>query len=153
LERLVVINRNRWSPSPGARSHAADGIDFHALRGKVIAVLGAGASAFDNAAVALEHGAARVHLFCRRTMPQLVQPYRWLTFAGFLRHLSDRDDAWRWRFMSTILGLREGFPQETYDRCAHQANFRLRVGAPWLGARSLGHAAEVDTPQGPFQAD
>ena len=81
--------------------------------GKIVAVLGAGASALDNAAVALEHGASEVHLFCRRMTPQLVQPYRWLTFAGFLRHLSDLDDAWRWRFMSTILGLREGFPQET----------------------------------------
>ena len=43
-----------------------DDIDFAALRGKVVGVLGAGASALDNAAVALEHGASRVHLFCRR---------------------------------------------------------------------------------------
>ena len=46
----------------------------------------------------------------------MVQPFRWLTFAGFLRHLSDLDDVWRWRFMSRILGMREGFPQPTYDR-------------------------------------
>jgi hypothetical protein len=26
---------------------------------------------------------------------QLVQPYRWLTFRGFLRHFSDLDDARR----------------------------------------------------------
>ena len=65
----------------------------------------------------------------------MVQPYRWLTFAGFLRHLSDLDDAWRWRFMSTILGMREGFPQETYDRCARHANFTLHTDAAWLAAR------------------
>ena len=135
------------------RAHAADAIDFEALRGKIVAVLGAGASALDNAAVALEHGAREVHLFCRRMTPQLVQPYRWLTFAGFLRHLSDLDDAWRWRFMSTILGLREGFPQETYDRCARHANFQLHTGAPWLGARAVGDAIELQTPQGPFRAD
>ena len=135
------------------RAHAADAIDFGALAGKVVAVLGAGASALDNAAVALEHGAAEVHAFCRRPAPQLVQPYRWLTFAGFLRHLSDLDDAWRWRFMSTIQGLREGFPQETWDRCAGHRNFHLHTGAPWLGARSLGERVEVETPQGPFVAD
>jgi len=135
------------------RAHAADAIDFGALAGKVVAVLGAGASALDNAAVALEHGAAEVHAFCRRPVPQLVQPYRWLTFAGFLRHLSDLDDAWRWRFMSTILGLREGFPQETWDRCACHRNFHLHTGAPWLGARTLGERVEVETPQGPFVAD
>ncbi|MGY6570598.1 MAG: FAD/NAD(P)-binding protein, partial [Salinarimonas sp.] len=81
------------------RAHTADEIDFEKLSGRVVAVLGAGASALDNAATALEAGAASVHLFCRRASPQVVQPYRWLTFAGFLRNLSDLDDAWRWRFM------------------------------------------------------
>jgi cation diffusion facilitator CzcD-associated flavoprotein CzcO len=135
------------------RAHAADSIDFTALRGKTVAVLGAGASAFDNAAVALEHGADSVHLFCRRIMPQVVQPYRWLTFAGFLRHLSDLDDAWRWRFMQRILGLREGFPQDTYDRCARHRNFVLHTDAPWLGAAVAGGAVEITTPAGSFRAD
>jgi cation diffusion facilitator CzcD-associated flavoprotein CzcO len=135
------------------RAHAADDIDFATLAGKIVAVLGAGASAFDNAAVALEHGAAEVHLFCRRPEPQVIQPYRWLTFAGFLRHLGDLDDAWRWRFMSTILGLREGFPQETFDRCARFGNFTLHTGAPWRGAREEAGKVAIDTPQGPFLAD
>ncbi len=148
-----------WMPDfvaalPGhLRAHAADDIDFAALRGKVVGVLGAGASALDNAAVALEHGAASVHVFCRREAAQVVQPYRWLTFAGFLRHLSDLDDAWRWRFMSRILGLREGFPQDTYDRCTAHANFRLHTGAPWLAARAGTSGVEVETARGPFRAD
>ena len=54
------------------RAHAADAIDFAALSGKTVAVLGAGASALDNAGLALEHGARDVHLFCRRPKPQLV---------------------------------------------------------------------------------
>src|SRR4029077_2459386 len=78
-------------------------IDFEALRGKCVAVIGAGASALDNAATALEAGASTVHLLCRRAAIQLVQPYRWLTFRGFLRHLSDLDDIWRWRFMRAVL--------------------------------------------------
>jgi hypothetical protein len=55
--------------------------------------------------------------------------------------------------MSTILGLREGFPQDAYDRCAQHANFVLHTGAPWLGARQVDSRAEVDTPQEPFAAD
>ena len=93
-------------------------------------MIGAGASAFDNAATALEFGAAHVHLLCRRPKPQVIQPYRWLTFRGILRHLGDLDDRWRWRFMRTVLNLREGFPQQTYDRCARHENFTLHVGAP-----------------------
>ena len=123
------------------------------LRGKVVGVLGAGASALDNAAVALEHGASQVHLFCRRPAAQVIQPYRWVTFAGFLRHLSDLDDAWRWRFMARVLGLREGFPQETYDRCACHPNFTMHTGAAWLSARVVGNRAEVETSRGPFAAD
>jgi cation diffusion facilitator CzcD-associated flavoprotein CzcO len=41
-------------------AHASEGIDFAALRGKHVAVLGAAATAMDNAAAALEHGASAV---------------------------------------------------------------------------------------------
>ena len=134
-------------------AHTAQPIDFVRLRGKQVAVIGAGASAFDNAATALEAGAAEVHLFCRRADIQLIQPYRWLTFRGFLRHFCDLDDAWRWRFMRTVLEMREGFPQATYDRCARHANFHRHDGAPIEAARATGHGVELQTPSGVFSAD
>jgi glycine/D-amino acid oxidase-like deaminating enzyme len=52
-----------------------------------------------------------------------------------MRHFSELDDAWRWRFMRAILELREGFPQQTWDRCARQAGFHLHEGAPVDAAR------------------
>jgi len=116
-------------------------------------VIGAGATAFDNAATALEAGAAEVHLLCRRAEIQLIQPYRWLTFRGFLRHFCDLDDAWRWRFMRAILELREGFPQATYDRCAQFANFHLHEGTPIEAAREVGDAVELRTPRGIVSAN
>lgn len=115
-------------------------------------VLGTGASALDNAACALEAG-AEVHLFCRRAEPQVIQPYRWLTFAGFLRHLCDLDDAWRWRFMRHILSLREGIPQSTFDRCNRHDTFTLHVGAPWQSAREEGGRVVIETPRGETRAD
>lgn len=149
-----------WSlPAPIAalpaqrRAHCAQAIDFTALAGKHVAVIGAGASAFDNAATALEAGAAEVHLLCRRKDIQVVQPYRWLTFRGFLRHLGDLDDAWRWRFMSAVLGLREGFPQATYDRCADHAAFRLHLGSPVVSAIDGPGGVELATPSGSVTAD
>lgn len=139
---------------PASRcAHAAQHIDFAALRGKRVAVIGAGASAFDNAAVALETGAAEVSLFCRRAEIQVIQPYRWLTFRGFLRHFSDLDDAWRWRFMRAILEMREGFPQATYDRCARHRNFHLQEGAPVDAATEMPDGVELQTPRGAFAAD
>jgi cation diffusion facilitator CzcD-associated flavoprotein CzcO len=47
-------------------AHTGHRIDFAALAGKSVAVLGAGASALDAAGTALEAGAAQVHLFVRR---------------------------------------------------------------------------------------
>ena len=133
-------------------ARASDDIDFAALAGQTVAVIGAGATAFDNAAMALEAGAAEVHLLCRRAEIQLIQPYRWLTFRGFLRHFCDLEDAWRWRFMRAILELREGFPQATYDRCARFANFHLHEGSPAEAAHEVGEQIELQTPHGTLQA-
>jgi cation diffusion facilitator CzcD-associated flavoprotein CzcO len=134
-------------------ARTSDPIDFEALRDKNVAVIGAGATAFDNAATALEAGAAEVHLLCRRAEIQLVQPYIWLTFSGFLRHFSDLDDAWRWRFMSAIMDLREGFPQATWDRCARFTNFHLHEGSPVEAASEIGNAVELRTPRGNIRSD
>jgi cation diffusion facilitator CzcD-associated flavoprotein CzcO len=148
-----------WMPDviaalpPRLRAHCADAIDFASLRGKTVAVIGAGASALDNAAAALEGGALEVIVLCRRAHVQLVQPYRWLTFRGFLNHLGDLDDAWRWGFMSHVLGLREGFPQDTLDRCTCHGNFRILTGAIVRQARASGGRVTMELPQATLTAD
>jgi cation diffusion facilitator CzcD-associated flavoprotein CzcO len=48
-------------------THTTGAIPFDAMAGKVVGVVGAGSSAFDAAAVALESGASEVHLFSRRS--------------------------------------------------------------------------------------
>jgi len=135
------------------RAHNADPIDFAALKGQRVAVIGAGASAFDNAATALEQGAAEVHLLCRRDEIQVIQPYRWLTFRGFLRHLSEMNDEWRWRFMHKVLSLREGFPQATFDRCAKHEAFTLHLGSPVTAARMEGEVVVLSTPKDEVAVD
>ena len=131
----------------------ADPIDFAALKGKDVAVLGAGASAADNAATALDAGARTVRIFVRRERLQRVQPYRWLTFAGFLRHYCDLDDAWRWRFMSYVLGLRESIPQHTYDRVRAFSNFEVVKGGGWEAAEIQDDRVRLETGAGAFDAD
>ena len=134
------------------RAHTCEMIDFEPLRGRTVAVLGIGASAMDNAAVALEHGAT-VDLFCRRAEPNIVQRYRWLTFAGFLKHIGEMPDEWRWRVMHNILGAREGFPIDTYNRVLALPAFTMQVGRPWTDARMEDGRIRIDTPRGPFHAD
>jgi cation diffusion facilitator CzcD-associated flavoprotein CzcO len=135
------------------RAHTCEMIDFERLRGRTVAVLGAGASAMDNAAVALEQGAAEVHLFCRRAEPSVVQRYRWLTFAGFMRHIGEMPDEWRWRVMGNIMRAREGFPADTYRRVLAFPNFTMHVNRTWTDARVEDGRLRIDTPRGPFPAD
>ncbi len=136
-----------------SRAHTGEHIDFDALAGRRVAVLGAGASAFDNAAAALEAGAREVRLFVRRDALQCVQPYKAISFPGFLRHFHELDDATRWRFMNHLLSLREALPPETWDRCTRHARFHLHTGSPWEGVRLQGDAVSIETPTGHFTAD
>lgn len=92
-EFVAPIERHRlWA-------HSADPIDFEALRGKRVVVIGVGASAVDNAAEALEAGAGEVRLLARRkTMPtvnKLMGIGSYGVTAGFPRISPE----WRWRLM------------------------------------------------------
>jgi cation diffusion facilitator CzcD-associated flavoprotein CzcO len=134
-------------------AHTADAIDFAALRGKRLGVLGAGASAFDNAAMALEHGAAEVRLFYRRPRLPRVNPYRWMEFTGFLKHFGDLDDAARWRFMRHIISLNQPPTEDSCLRAAAFPSFHLHAGADWLDAMLEGAGVRVETTRGPFTFD
>ncbi len=64
---------------PASRyAHTSEYVDYAALAGKRIAILGGGASAFDNAATALEAGVAAAHVFIRRPELPRVNPIRFM---------------------------------------------------------------------------
>ena len=134
-------------------ARTADRIDFSALAGKRVAVLGAGASAFDNAAVALEQGAASVDMIVRRPQIPAVNPNRWIEFAGFLRHFGDLSDAMKWRFMATLFRMNQPPPQDSFDRCARFAGFHIHLGAPLTRIEHDGRQIALTTPKGTIAAD
>ena len=129
-------------------AHTSESIDFAGLAGKSVAVIGAGASAFDNAAMALEAGAASVELFARRKALPTVNPNRWMEFAGFLRHFGDLDDARKWRFMKIIFDMNQPPPQDTFDRCSRHGHFVMRLGCPLQAIRFENDKIWLATPQG-----
>ncbi|HSP77192.1 MAG TPA: NAD(P)/FAD-dependent oxidoreductase [Myxococcaceae bacterium] len=165
LARKVVLatgidGSGRWEVPELARvlprelyHHTRDEIDFEALRGRSVGVLGAGASAFDNASVALETGASEVHLFFRRQKLPNVNPYRWAEFVGFLKHHADLPDAERWRFIRKILEIGQLPPRDTFHRARRFPNFHLHGGSPWLEAREVDGRVRVTTPQGHYTFD
>jgi cation diffusion facilitator CzcD-associated flavoprotein CzcO len=138
---------------PQLYAHTRDDIDFAALRGKRVAVLGAGASAFDNAAVALEHGASEVRLCFRRGDLVRVNAYRWAEFVGFLKHLGDLPDADKWRFVRQILAMGQLPPADTVARARRHAGFQIDAGNAFRGLRAEGDQLVVTSDGGEQRHD
>lgn len=133
---------------PGRIDHTSNAIDFAALAGKRVGILGHGAAAFDNACVALDHGATSVDLCFRRESIPTVNPHRRLEFAGFLKHFPDLDDATRWR-TSRFFEVHDQPPtQNAWDRSTAHGNFRVHAGSPWTEVYDDGRAVHVTTPRG-----
>jgi len=139
---------------PERHAHSVDDIDFSRLAGKRVGVLGVGASAFDNAAAALEAGAARVDLCFRRADVPRVNPLLWTHFAGMLGHFGELTDLQRWRFMRHILeDLPQPPPQDAFWRCRKFENFVWHADCEWRSVRDQGGVAKVATKTGTFTFD
>jgi FAD-dependent urate hydroxylase len=134
-------------------AHTRSAIDFEALRGKRVAVLGAGASAFDNAATALEHGAREVRMFFRRPKLVNVNAYRWAESVGFLKHLGELPDADKWRFILQITRMGQLPPTDTLRRASEQPGFFLHPSSPWKSLKVNGDSISIETPSATYETD
>ncbi|WP_455554401.1 NAD(P)-binding domain-containing protein [Comamonas sp.] len=130
--------------------HTMDEIDFAALKGKTVAVLGAGASAFDNAACALEAGAT-VQQFARRPVMPQINKSKAASFPGFLRGYSQLDDQRKWRFYTYIFDEQVPPPWETVRRCDAFDSFSLRMGCGWKDVQPLADGVNVTLVDGTVQ--
>ena len=145
------LPRERWF-------HTEDAIDFEALRGLRVAVLGGGASGFDNAATALDHGAARADVFLRRRTVPDSNPLRWMEFPGMQERFFDLDDRAKWDFTLFSGGLPQPPTQHTVWRCFAHPDFTLHTGCGWDGVEVVddgagGSELEINTPAGRVRAD
>jgi cation diffusion facilitator CzcD-associated flavoprotein CzcO len=120
--------------SPSLYAHTADAINFEALRGKTVAILGSAASAFDAAGVALETGAAAVHLFARRQTIASVPINRVRAYAGAYDNYSRIPDDARWFQAWRFRQLGSTPPDDAIQRVLAFPNFHLHLSAPWNAA-------------------
>jgi cation diffusion facilitator CzcD-associated flavoprotein CzcO len=135
-------------------AHSVDDIDFSRIAGKRVGVLGIGASALDNAAAALEAGAARVDVCFRRADIPRVNLLAWMNFAGMLGHFGELSDLERWRYMRRIFeDVPLPPPQEAFWRCRRFENFKWHADCPWYAIRDRGGTALVETKAGRFTFD
>lgn len=120
-----TIARDLW---PDRAAHTMEPIDFAALAGKRVAVLGAGASAWDNAASALEAGAAAVDMHVRRRELPQVNKGRGSAYPGFLLGYGGLSDADRWATGVYLSDAQAPPPHETVHRVLRHAGFTSHLG-------------------------
>jgi len=124
-------------------AHTSDAIDFAALRGKSVAVLGGAASAFDAAATALEAGAAEVHLFVRRKTLAATPVSRARAYPGAYDNYFDLPDALRWAQALRFKRSGSTAPPDSVERVTRFDNFYLHPGAQWESAREAAGQIEA----------
>jgi cation diffusion facilitator CzcD-associated flavoprotein CzcO len=140
------LPRGRWA-------HSADELDHARLRGQRVGVVGAGASAMDSAATALEEGAARVHLLVRRADIPRINKGKGAGSPGFVHGHARLPDAWKWRIRHYIHAQQVPPPRNSTLRVSRHANAFFHLGCAVIGAEERGGALQVRTSAGPIELD
>ncbi|TPE50992.1 NAD(P)-binding domain-containing protein [Amaricoccus solimangrovi] len=165
VAKRVVVATGRgatggWARVPGVAedlfpdlaAHTREAIDFARLAGKRIAMIGAGASAWDNAATAIEAGAASVTMFARRkALPQLNKG-RASTGIGFFEGWQSLPDADRWRLGAYLDDMQSPPPHETIHRALAKPGVSVHFSTRVTAARRDGGAVRLEVENGPSGA-
>lgn len=135
-------------------AHSSHSIDFAALRGKRVVVVGVGASAVDNAAEALEAGAAEVrHLIRRKEMP-CINKLMGIGSFGFTAAFPQLGDARRWQIMNYSLRTQTPAPRGSTMRVSRHPNAYFHFDAAVEKVELDGDEIAIETSQGkPVRAD
>ncbi len=134
-------------------AHTSGPVDFDALKGKRIGILGGGASSFDNAQHALKAGVAEAHVFVRRKEMPRVNIMRHLEAAGIISRFAVLNDADKYALMASFFQLNQPPTNDTFERACALSGFHLHLGAPWTAVAERDGQAVVTTPQGAFAFD
>ncbi|HWJ77024.1 MAG TPA: NAD(P)/FAD-dependent oxidoreductase [Niallia sp.] len=134
-------------------AHTSKEIDFTKLKGKKVAILGGGASAYDNANYALLNGVQEAHVFIRREQIQRINPIRQMEVSGMIEHFSALSDEEKYAAIAHFLQHNQPPTNDTFNRALSWPGFKLHLGSPWLNVEDDGNRAIVTTPKGVFSFD
>ncbi|QQV76210.1 NAD(P)/FAD-dependent oxidoreductase [Sphingomonas aliaeris] len=134
-------------------AHTSEAVDYTALAGKRVAILGGGASAFDNAAAALESGVAAAHVFIRRAELPRVNPIRFMERAGVMPRFPALDDATKYEIMASFFDRNQPPTSDMFDHAASFAGFALHTGSAWTDVAEREGVVKITTPKGMFDYD
>lgn len=143
---LNGIDRKYWA-------HSADAINFEALKGKRLAVIGAGASSMDNAATALEAGAGSVDLLIRRKAMPRINKMTGIGSQGVVHGMHQLPDAWKWKFVDYTAATQTPPPRSSTLRVSRHPHARFFLDCGITAVREEAEGLIVDTTTGARRYD
>ena len=141
-----ALPRSRWA-------HSSDDFDYAVLAGQRVGVVGAGASAMDSAATALEEGAAQVHLLVRRPDIPRINKGKGASHPGFVQGHGRLPDEWKWRIRHYINVQQVPPPRNSTLRVSRHANAHFNLGCAVEQVSERDGALRVQTSAGPVELD
>lgn len=134
-------------------AHSSDPIDPVFFKSKKIGVIGAGASAMDSAATALEAGATRVDLLIRRNDMPRVNKGKGAGNAGLTHGHIDLPDEWKWRIRHYINSQQVPAPRGSTLRVSKFTNAFFNFGCSLQKIEIQDKKLLVTTPRKEFEFD
>ncbi|WP_337268443.1 NAD(P)/FAD-dependent oxidoreductase [Oryzifoliimicrobium ureilyticus] len=141
-----TVDRKFWA-------HTADDINFSSLCGKRVGVIGAGASAMDNAATALEAGAARLDMFVRRKELPRINKFTGIGSQGVVHGFAGLPDEWKWRFLDYAMTEQTPPPRPSVLRVSSFDQAHLHLESPIEELQEEGDHLILTTPKGRYELD
>ena len=134
-------------------AHSSEPIDTAFFKDKRIGVVGAGASAMDSAATALEAGAQNVDLLIRRTDMPRINKGKGAGNAGLTHGHVDLPDEWKWRIRHYINSQQVPAPRGSTLRVSKFNNARFNFGCPIEHIAVSDGVIHIATPRKQFELD
>ena len=134
-------------------AHSSDEMDYATLAGKHVAVVGAGASAMDSAATALENGAASVDMLIRRSEMPRINKSKGSGVPGLTHGQYLLPDEWKWRIRHYINAQQVPPPHGSTLRVSGHANAFFNFGCAVQKVEQVGDKLHISTPRGVFVLD
>ena len=143
---IAGLPRRLWA-------HSAEPIDFAGLAGKRVGVLGAGASAMDNAAAALEAGARSLDLLIRRAEMPRIDKFTGIGSKGMAHGFLGLPPADKWHLFRRANQAQLPAPRGSVLRVSAHPHARFHFASPILAAAEEGGALLLTTPRGVHRLD
>jgi cation diffusion facilitator CzcD-associated flavoprotein CzcO len=134
-------------------AHTGERISPEAVTGKSVCVLGVGASGFDAAAFALDHGATKVQMLMRRSELPIINHFASFAYPGFQNGYYYLHDKERLEIFAQASSAGVPPPIDSVKRVASHPDFEILGSIQIKEANIVGDAVDLVTNRGILTAD